>query len=424
MLNDTLSTLSVVFTDYPDLDIDKNKINIDAEQKKLQNIKRKLVLSSDSKELELTVPNIWEKLKADPNYFKNEARSLEQFIEKYKYYIETENIKIADEDKKILEKIDTYISDLRNFERMGRIGKRPEIPKSWETVIPMLSDTSSHYESSDYESSGGSDKPRDILKEYAVVNNNSPYGMYGSIQPSYGQQIGQRLGTYGQTVGQPLGTYGQTVGQPLGTYGQTVGQPLGTYGQTVGQPLGTYGQTVGQPIGIRPYPYGINSQPNPYNMSYFNYYPQYNIAKESKSKLSYYITIELEVFPGTDMDTIQKYSVKCQSKFEKIREAWSNLFGFQYRPSLIDDAYMYQTNYMLKTEKEEREKTEREKTEREKTEREKTEREKMEKEKPEKEKTEKEEEANQIQQIAGTKRSETSKKRQKHKNVSKKIKLK
>ena len=413
MLNDTLSTLSVVFTDYPDLDIDKNKINIDGEQKKLQNIKRKLLSSSDNKEIASNVPTIWEKLKADPNYFKNEMRSLEQFIEKYKYYLQTNKIDITDEDKYFLDKIDTYISDLRNFKSTGQ---RPEIPESWVSYIPVEERKTLPIQDSDDDVSsggsvffGGSDKPRDLLKEYAVVNNDSPYGMYGRIPTPYGQSLGQ---TYGQSLGQPLGRpYGQTYGQ---TYGQPVGQPLGQpLGQALGQPVG---QPLGQPYGTyRPYPYGLNSQVNPYNMNYFNYSPQYNIAKESKSKLSYYITIELELFPGTDMDTIQKYSVKCQSKFEKIREAWAKLFGYQYRPSQMDNAYAYQTNYALKTEREEKEK---EKDEKEAEEKAKKEAEEKEKEKEVTNEKKEEKVPDIIEQVAGTNRSKSSKRHKKHKNIS------
>jgi hypothetical protein len=135
-----------------------------------------------------------------------------------------------------------------------------------------------------------------------------------------------------------------------------------------------------------------NGVPTPYKQQSgrqpFIKNPYYiNIAKESK--LSYYITIELELFPGTDMNIIQKYSVKCQSKFEKIREAWAMLFGYQYRPSLMNNAYSYQT------EKEEKKKKDKN-------------------------------EANVIKQVAGTTRFNSSKRHRNYKNVSiknKKIKL-
>jgi hypothetical protein len=66
-----------------------------------------------------------------------------------------------------------------------------------------------------------------------------------------------------------------------------------------------------------------------------------NKAKDSKSKLSFYITIELELFPGTTANLFQKSVVKCQSTFERIREAWSDIFGYQYRPSPMSEAYAY-----------------------------------------------------------------------------------
>lgn len=56
-------------------------------------------------------------------------------------------------------------------------------------------------------------------------------------------------------------------------------------------------------------------------------------SKETKSKLAFYITVELELFPGTSVNLLDKSVVKCQSVFERIREAWSDIFGYQYRPS-------------------------------------------------------------------------------------------
>ena len=72
----------------------------------------------------------------------------------------------------------------------------------------------------------------------------------------------------------------------------------------------------------------------PYNVSQ-------NKAKDSKSKLSFYITIELELFPGTSANLFQKSVVKCQSTFERIREAYAEIRGFEYRPSAMSEAYAY-----------------------------------------------------------------------------------
>jgi len=82
-------------------------------------------------------------------------------------------------------------------------------------------------------------------------------------------------------------------------------------------------------------PYGRKSYYNmPYNVSQ-------NKAKDQKSKMSFYITIELELFPGTSANVFQKSVVKCQSTFERIREAWADIFGFEYRPAPMSNAYAY-----------------------------------------------------------------------------------
>ena len=82
-----------------------------------------------------------------------------------------------------------------------------------------------------------------------------------------------------------------------------------------------------------PQGYGYR-RPLPYNVSQ-------NKAKDSKSKLSFYITIELELFPGKSANLLQKSVVKCQSTFERIREAYADIRGFQYRPAAMSEAYAY-----------------------------------------------------------------------------------
>jgi hypothetical protein len=66
-----------------------------------------------------------------------------------------------------------------------------------------------------------------------------------------------------------------------------------------------------------------------------------NNAKKQKSKLSFYTTIELELFPGEPANLFQKRVVKCQSTFELIREAWADIFGFEYRPAPMIEPYVY-----------------------------------------------------------------------------------
>jgi len=108
-----------------------------------------------------------------------------------------------------------------------------------------------------------------------------------------------------------------------------------------------------QPYYNQPYYNPLGYQPMPNNSFYFpsrNQYPiqnrlPYNVsqnkAKDTKSKLSFYVTLELELFPGTSANAFQKSVVRCQSSFERIREAYSDLFGFQYRPAPMNEAYPY-----------------------------------------------------------------------------------
>jgi len=56
-------------------------------------------------------------------------------------------------------------------------------------------------------------------------------------------------------------------------------------------------------------------------------------SSKTDSKLSYYTTIELELALGEEVDEKEKNKIKCECQFERIREAYSNLFGYIYRPS-------------------------------------------------------------------------------------------
>ena len=38
---------------------------------------------------------------------------------------------------------------------------------------------------------------------------------------------------------------------------------------------------------------------------------------------------------------LQKSALRCQNTFERIREAYSDIFGYQYRPSALTEAYGY-----------------------------------------------------------------------------------
>jgi hypothetical protein len=115
------------------------------------------------------------------------------------------------------------------------------------------------------------------------------------------------------------------------------------------------------PLGPNQFPNQFPQRPNQYpnqfaqgpfnqgfNPNFYDHNFQYNLTKEGKSKLSYYITVELELYPGTDISTIKKYSIKCQSTFERIRKSLSDLFGYQYRPLEVKDAYGYEAEYDAK----------------------------------------------------------------------------
>jgi len=57
-------------------------------------------------------------------------------------------------------------------------------------------------------------------------------------------------------------------------------------------------------------------------------------ASNKDSRLSYYIIIDLELYPGKNgIPMSQKAVLACQNRYEKIRQAWAKLFGLVYRPN-------------------------------------------------------------------------------------------
>jgi hypothetical protein len=118
-------------------------------------------------------------------------------------------------------------------------------------------------------------------------------------------------------------------------------------------PYGQQPMPYGSPYGQQPMPYGQNpygQQPIPYGMPYNTQghlidmakYSHSNRALELTSKLAYYVSVELELYPGKTASTIQMASVKCNSTFERIREAFADLMGYQYRPAVLVESYSYQ----------------------------------------------------------------------------------
>lgn len=60
-------------------------------------------------------------------------------------------------------------------------------------------------------------------------------------------------------------------------------------------------------------------------------YGSYNSS--SDSKLTYYIVIDLELYPGDSIPLGERSLLACQIRYEKIRKAYAEVFGIQYYPN-------------------------------------------------------------------------------------------
>ena len=54
------------------------------------------------------------------------------------------------------------------------------------------------------------------------------------------------------------------------------------------------------------------------------------------TKNTYYVVIDLDLYPGTSLTSGQKYRLSCAHNYDRMREAWSDIFGLQYEPGELD----------------------------------------------------------------------------------------
>lgn len=64
--------------------------------------------------------------------------------------------------------------------------------------------------------------------------------------------------------------------------------------------------------------------------------PQYY----ANPNLSYYVVVDLELFPGDTISSIDKRNLACQIRFDNIRKSYADLLGYQYQPSLLNTNVM------------------------------------------------------------------------------------
>ena len=59
-------------------------------------------------------------------------------------------------------------------------------------------------------------------------------------------------------------------------------------------------------------------------------------SMNTDTKNTYYVVIDLDLYPGTSLTSGQKYRLSCAHNYDRIREAWSDIFGLQYEPGELD----------------------------------------------------------------------------------------
>ena len=67
---------------------------------------------------------------------------------------------------------------------------------------------------------------------------------------------------------------------------------------------------------------------------YVNTYLQNSMNLDTKN--TYYIVVDLDLYPGTSMTSSQRYRLSCANNYDRMREAWSDIFGLQYESGELD----------------------------------------------------------------------------------------
>jgi len=374
--------------------IETEKIRTEASlQKKYNEIARKLkeILQAENKIQ--TIKDQWLAFKENfkQNYsdlpsskFKKELKLFELIRNNYLKFIPDEPEKYGlleyDETKKTIEKIKVInkeardiLSLIKSLER-ARDQNKPkitsDIQKKWAefnarlTANPdLLQNRELMLTMRDIENEagrqkiilvpslegGGFDSDSDSDSEEEDFIGGDKYSDNYAAQSKYMYPYGQNYAGPGAYV--PATNYNSGPMPP--NYGPNYGPMPPNFGPNYGpMPMPpnygpNYGPNYSMPVNQNLTPAQINQQ----NMDYYNY--QYNFSKSTKSKLSYYVTIELELYPGTHVGTVKRYAMKCQTAFERIRKSWADLFGYEYRPRALKEAYGYEEEYDLNQKMEE-----------------------------------------------------------------------
>jgi hypothetical protein len=64
------------------------------------------------------------------------------------------------------------------------------------------------------------------------------------------------------------------------------------------------------------------------------------------SNLTYYIVIDLELYPGDSIPLGTKATLSCQIRYEKIRQSYADLFGLVYQPKELRVSEDLNKNYI------------------------------------------------------------------------------
>jgi hypothetical protein len=73
--------------------------------------------------------------------------------------------------------------------------------------------------------------------------------------------------------------------------------------------------------------------------------PYLQSSSSLNTKNTYYVVVDLDLYPGKDISSGDRFRLNCSNRYDKMRSAWADIVGATYEPGELDETrYMRQEN--------------------------------------------------------------------------------
>ena len=65
--------------------------------------------------------------------------------------------------------------------------------------------------------------------------------------------------------------------------------------------------------------------------------PYLQSSSNLNTKNTYYVVVDLDLYPGKDISSGDKFRINCSNRYDKMRSAWADIIGATYEPGELDE---------------------------------------------------------------------------------------